>query len=69
MPLPHTLHGWLEGEYVKWVDEHTQTEAWSLIESALAHWEKVHEADDDVGEAGEYLRLARDVLSQAKSGT
>ena len=58
IPLPHKLHGWQEAEYVRWVDEHSEEEAWTLVESGLSHWEKVSE----MGAATEYADLARAVL-------
>ncbi|CCL99844.1 uncharacterized protein FIBRA_01868 [Fibroporia radiculosa] len=66
IPLPHSLHGWAEAEYVRWVNEHTEEEAWTLVESDLTHWEKVSEAEGkDIDEAGEYVQLARAVLKNA----
>ncbi|KAF8584833.1 hypothetical protein K439DRAFT_1646830 [Ramaria rubella] len=65
IPLPHTLHGWHEAEYVRWVDEHSEEESWTLIEGGLIHWEKVHEGEKDEA-ANEYVRLARLVLQHAK---
>ena len=65
--LPHTLHGWAEAEYVRWVEEHSEDEAWSLIESDLTHWEKMTEAEGgDPGVATEYVQLARTVLANAQ---
>lgn len=69
IPLPHTLHGWHEAEYVRWVDEHSEEESWTLIEGGLVHWEKVHEGDDGTEGAEEYVRLARLVLQHAKRVT
>ncbi|KZV95094.1 hypothetical protein EXIGLDRAFT_610971, partial [Exidia glandulosa HHB12029] len=66
MPLPHTLHGWHEAEYVKWVEEHTPAEAWTLVEGGLSHWEKLHDSTDHDG-AQEYIDLAREVLAQARA--
>ncbi|KAG0708347.1 Golgi transport complex subunit 5-domain-containing protein [Suillus ampliporus] len=55
LPLPHVMHGWQEAEYVRWVEEHREEEAWVLVEAAL------------VGKEGdEYLELARRVLRQAR---
>lgn len=66
IPLPHTLHGWHEAEYVRWVDEHTAQEALTLIEGGLTHWEKVGDAHGTDGEtAREYVGLARTVLENA----
>lgn len=66
IPLPHALHGWQEAEYVRWVDEHSEEEALTLIEGGIAHWEKVAESEGtDTPEAAEYIRLARAVLSNA----
>jgi hypothetical protein len=64
LPLPHNLHGWQEAEYVRWVDEHSDKEAWSLIEGGLSHWEKVSEREgrDDK----EYIELARKVMQQSR---
>jgi conserved oligomeric Golgi complex subunit 5 len=69
IPLPHNLHGWQEAEYVRWVEEHTEEEAWSLIESGLSHWEKVSEEENDSRKAVEYIQLARIVLTSAISAT
>ncbi|KAJ7647511.1 hypothetical protein FB45DRAFT_893628 [Roridomyces roridus] len=64
VPLPHSLHGWQEAEYVRWVDEHSEEEAWTLVEGGLSHWEKI----EDERDAGmEYVELARTVLSNAKA--
>jgi len=65
IPLPHTLHGWHEAEYVRWVDEHSEEECLTLIEGGIVHWEKVSEGEE--GSSGEeYVRLARIVLENAK---
>ncbi|KIM45140.1 hypothetical protein M413DRAFT_441814 [Hebeloma cylindrosporum] len=63
IPLPHKLHGWQEAEYVRWVDEHSEEECWTLVEGGLSHWEKVSEGKDAV----EYVTLARTVLRNAQS--
>ncbi|KAL1682653.1 Golgi transport complex subunit 5-domain-containing protein [Schizophyllum commune] len=69
VPLPHTLHGWQEAEYVRWVDEHTEEEAWTLVESGLSHWEQVSAAEGkDAAAAKEYVELARTVLRNAQEG-
>ncbi|KAJ7874696.1 Golgi transport complex subunit 5-domain-containing protein [Mycena olivaceomarginata] len=47
VPLPHSLHGWQEAEYVRWVDEHSEEEAWTLIEGGLSHWEKIEESEGE----------------------
>lgn len=68
LPLPHALHGWQEAEYVRWVDEHSEEEAWSLVEGGLSHWEKINESEGgEGGPATEYVELARSVLKNAKS--
>ncbi|KAI6135695.1 Golgi transport complex subunit 5-domain-containing protein [Pisolithus thermaeus] len=59
IPLPHTLHGWQETEYVRWIEDHSPQEAYSLIESSLNQWQ--HESG-----AGEYIQLAWIVLRHAK---
>ncbi|KZT08446.1 uncharacterized protein LAESUDRAFT_735990 [Laetiporus sulphureus 93-53] len=64
IPLPHTLHGWAEAEYVRWVNEHSEEEAWTLVEGDLSHWEKVS-ADEGADAADEYVQLARAVLAHA----
>ncbi|KAF5351759.1 hypothetical protein D9756_007411 [Leucocoprinus leucothites] len=67
IPLPHNLHGWQEAEYVRWVDEHSEMEAFTLVDTGLSHWEKVAEGDGkDTSEAAEYVQLARKVLLQAQ---
>ncbi|OCH92516.1 hypothetical protein OBBRIDRAFT_886245 [Obba rivulosa] len=66
IPLPHSLHGWAEAEYVRWVEEHTEEEAWTLVEGDLSHWEKIAEAEgQDPAAAVEYIELARNVLREA----
>lgn len=67
IPLPHSLHGWQEAEYVRWVDEHSDAEAWTLVESGLAHWEKISGSEGkEKAVADEYIRLARTVLGNVK---
>ncbi|KAF8160965.1 Golgi transport complex subunit 5-domain-containing protein [Crassisporium funariophilum] len=69
IPLPHKLHGWQEAEYVRWVDEHSEEESWTLVEGGLTHWEKVSETEGkDIRDAMEYVELARTVLRNAQSG-
>ncbi|KAG8921026.1 hypothetical protein FRC01_000475 [Tulasnella sp. 417] len=61
LPLPHALHGWKVDEYVRWVDEHTEAEAYTLIEGCLSRWEGT--VDDEERVSGEeYVGLARSVL-------
>lgn len=63
LPLPHNLHGWQEAEYVRWIDEHSDKEAWTLIEGGLSHWKKVSESDGKEDKvAKEYIELAEKVL-------
>ncbi|KAI0779742.1 Golgi transport complex subunit 5-domain-containing protein [Fomes fomentarius] len=65
--LPHALHGWAEAEYVRWVEEHSEEEAWTLVEGDVTHWEKVTEAEGgDVSVVAEYVQLARTVLANAQ---
>lgn len=59
IPLPHTLHGWQETEYVRWIEDHSPQEAYSLIESSLMQWQCK-------SGAGEYTQLAWMVLQHAK---
>ena len=48
---------------MRWVNEHTDEEAYTLVEGDLSHWEKVAEAEGtDTAAASEYVRLARDIL-------
>jgi conserved oligomeric Golgi complex subunit 5 len=67
VPLPHTLHGWAEAEYVRWVDEHSDEESLTLIEGGITHWEKTEGEETDSQEATEYIELARAVLATAKT--
>ncbi|KZT26804.1 hypothetical protein NEOLEDRAFT_1177385 [Neolentinus lepideus HHB14362 ss-1] len=68
IPLPHTLHGWQEAEYVRWVEEHSEEEALTLIDGGLSHWEKIMEVEGkDPSAAVEYVELARTVLNRARS--
>jgi conserved oligomeric Golgi complex subunit 5 len=70
MPLPHSIHGWQEAEYVRWVDEHSEEEAWTLVEGGLSHWEKITESEGkDPQAAMEYVDLARSVLANAKNSS
>lgn len=63
IPLPHTIHGWQEAEYVRWVDEHSEEEAWTLVDSAISHWERMSESEEtETGAAEEYIELARTLL-------
>ncbi|OBZ67108.1 hypothetical protein A0H81_12949 [Grifola frondosa] len=69
IPLPHTLHGWAEAEYVRWVNDHSEEEAWTLVEGDLSHWERIAEAEGDRSDAAaEYIQLARTVLANTTKG-
>jgi len=51
------------------VDEHSEEEAWALVESGLVHWEKMLEAeakDPREGNASDYVQLARTALASAR---
>ncbi|KAJ7072504.1 Golgi transport complex subunit 5-domain-containing protein [Mycena amicta] len=63
VPLPHTLHGWQEAEYVRWLDKHSEEDAMTLIESGLTHWEKMQESGSERDAGAEYVTLARTVLA------
>ncbi|KAF8908809.1 Golgi transport complex subunit 5-domain-containing protein [Mucidula mucida] len=65
IPLAHSLHGWQESEYVRWVDEHTEEESWTLIDGVLSHWEKIRDSDGGSSDGMEYVDLARKVLAEA----
>ncbi|KAJ6593688.1 Golgi transport complex subunit 5-domain-containing protein [Mycena capillaripes] len=65
VPLPHSLHGWQEAEYVRWVDEHSEEEAWTLIDGGLSHWEKIQESESERDSGAEYVESARTVLANA----
>lgn len=70
IPLPHSLHGWQEAEYVRWVDEHSEEEAWTLVEGGLSHWEKIAESEGkDTKSAMEYVDLTRNVLASSKASS
>uniref|UniRef100_A0A0W0EYP2 Conserved oligomeric Golgi complex subunit 5 n=2 Tax=Moniliophthora roreri TaxID=221103 RepID=A0A0W0EYP2_MONRR len=53
LPLPHTYHGWQDAEYVKYVDEHSEQQMFSLVESALDRWEKINASEGVSSEDGE----------------
>ncbi|KAL0072820.1 hypothetical protein AAF712_000583 [Marasmius tenuissimus] len=66
LPLPHTYHGWQDAEYVRYVDEHSEQQVWSLVESGLDRWEKLSANDEtNMEEAEEYVELARKVLKSS----
>ncbi|KAF7315340.1 ACT domain-containing protein [Mycena indigotica] len=64
--LPHSLHGWQEPEYVRWLEDRPEQEALTLIESGLTHWEKIQESESERDSGKEYVALARTVLAESK---
>ena len=54
---------------MRWVDEHSEEEAWTLVEGGLTRWEKVRESEgvkvDTGSEEYGFVRLARAVLHNA----
>ncbi len=56
LPLPHKLHGWQETQYVRFIEEHTNEEIWSVLEQGLKHWRTTILSDiedaEDAGPAG-----------------
>lgn len=52
------------------MDEHSEEEAWTLVDGGLTHWEKISESEGkDPKAAMEYIDLARSVLANAKSSS
>lgn len=52
---------------MRWVEEHSEEEAWTLVDGDVTHWEKMAEAEGgDPGAAAEYVQLARAVLANAQ---
>jgi conserved oligomeric Golgi complex subunit 5 len=64
LPLPHKLHGWQESQYVRFVEEHTDEEVWSVLEQGLKHWRTstLSEIEDaeDAGSAGAAKRREKE---------
>lgn len=59
--LPHEVHGWSEAEYVLWCEKHTASEAWELLEKALAD-----QVDEPTGDDKETIELVKEVLEHAR---
>jgi len=78
LPLPHKLHGWQESQYIRFVEEHTDEEVWSVLEQGLKHWRTsiLSEIEDaeDLGQGGatkkrekeEELRVGEQFVELAK---
>lgn len=70
LPLPHKLHGWQESQYVRFVEEHTDDEVWSVLEQGLKHWRTsiLSEIEDaeDAGMSGATKK--REKEGELKSG-
>lgn len=63
IPLPHALHGWSEAEYVRWIFEHSEEEALTLVKGVLVHWQAIPDRPAaDVKASQEYVGLAQAVL-------
>ena len=64
LPLPHKLHGWQESQYVRFVEEHTDEEVWSVLEQGLKHWRTsvLSEIEDaeDAGSSGAAKRREKE---------
>ena len=55
---------------MRWLDEHTDEESWTLIDGGLSHWERISEAEGNATqEATEYAALARAVLKNCRAST
>ncbi|KAG8904488.1 hypothetical protein FRB99_001664 [Tulasnella sp. 403] len=59
LPLPHVLHGWKVDEYVRWVDEHTEQEAFTLVDGCLSRWEATAEEDEHL-EGDDFIGAVKD---------
>ncbi|KAJ3572397.1 hypothetical protein NP233_g3110 [Leucocoprinus birnbaumii] len=70
LPVLIVLHHILEAEYVRWVDEHSEMEALTLVDSGLSHWEKMAEADEkDTSEAADQTTHPPSMASILAGGT
>lgn len=70
LPLPHQMHGWSEVEYVRWVQAHSETECWDLLEKGVVQCRKERrEGAENVHELMEQiLDEARASLEYDSSG-
>ncbi|GAA5906661.1 hypothetical protein JCM5296_006448 [Sporobolomyces johnsonii] len=66
LPLPHKQHGWSEAEYVRWLNEHGESERVGMVEDVVKVWEERNAGDVGEGEEQEWVRMVRVVLARAK---
>ena len=69
LPLPHELLGWQEGEYIRFIAEHTDHENRKFIDKVLQDWEDGNKPVKIAGgeeELQEYVDIAKAVMKRER---
>lgn len=62
--LPHQVHGWTEGEYVRWLNEHAEEERIKMVEAVVMSWDG---GKDGVEDDAALVEIMRTVLARRKA--
>ena len=67
LQLPHQAHGWTEGEYVRWLNEHGEDERIKMVEGVLTSWEDKSKQAESAGEDQPLVETLRTILGRRKA--
>lgn len=68
LALPHEAQGWSQGEYVRWLNEHTERERLDLMEHVVGDWASAPSAGDYDQTDEQCTQLVETVLAKHRVG-
>ena len=67
LQLPHQAHGWTEGEYVRWLNEHGEDERIKMVEGVLKSYDATTKQEENGGEDQSLVEILRTILGRRKA--
>ncbi|SCZ88359.1 BZ3500_MvSof-1268-A1-R1_Chr10-2g02931 [Microbotryum saponariae] len=72
--LPHQVQGWTEGDYVRWLNEHGETDRLAMVSMSVDAWNKEKEVlardeeDETIGQEGQaVIAIVSEILARTGS--
>ncbi|SGY26040.1 BQ5605_C018g08693 [Microbotryum silenes-dioicae] len=72
--LPHQVQGWTQGDYVRWLNEHGETDRLAMVSMTVDAWNKEREVlardeeDETIGQEGQaVIAIVSEILARTSS--